>query len=432
MRSYLPCGCLDTPGIMHNDNCPEFGDRVRNVGLGGERKNVSEIVSGEKTMDVDEKGHCSRCGGTHYGSGRKCVYTDEEIKAMNEPAHKDEIKKFIQGDHPTIIRPAQTLDPGPIMCIYHFPCADGFGAAWAMRRLMPKANIEFIPAKYGDEPPDVTGRIVYILDFSYPREVIADMLTKALRLLVLDHHESALKNLVGLDAGDPAYFAQTQQKGAATEYTDGMKFWVSDGGHILLDMSRSGAGMAWDYFSQMMKKPQENEGEPRPELINHIEDRDLWKFKLYGTKEISATIFSHEYDFEVWNKLMQEDPQTLAIEGAGILRKQMKDTRELLRACTREFVIAGHRVPCANMPYTMSSEGCHMLLEQYPDAPFAAAYFDTAKGRQFSLRSEDSRVNVSEVAMLFKGGGHRNASGFTVKTGWEGDELVYAGQDNGR
>lgn len=347
--------------------------------------------------------------------------------------HKDEIAAAISGGRKPMIQAhmiGQSIDPGPIMCIYHAPCADGFGAAWAMRRLMPKANIEFIPAKYGDAPPDVTGRIVYILDFSYPREVIADMLTKALRLLVLDHHESALKNLVGLDAADPTYFGRTHERGALTEYVPGMNFWMSDGGHIILDMTRSGAGMAWDYFSYTMKQPQENEGEPRPELINYIEDRDLWKFKLPNSKEVNATVFSYDYDFEEWDKLAAQDIQNLAMQGVGILRKQMKDTHELLRSCTREFIIAGYRVPCANMPYTMSSEGCHMLLDQYPDAPFAAAYTDEDGGRKFSLRSENSRVNVSEVAMMFKGGGHRNASGFMMRHGWEGDELVYAGQGN--
>lgn len=339
--------------------------------------------------------------------------------------HKDEIAAAISGGKKPMVQAhmiGQSIDHGPILCIYHFPCQDGFGAAWAMRKLMPKANIEFFPAKYGDAPPDVTGRIVYMLDFSYSREIIADMLQKAQRLLILDHHESALKNLIGLDAGDPAYFGRTGQVGAATEYKDGMRFWMSDGGHIVLDMDHSGAGMAWDYFSNLMKLHMDDIPQPRPQLINHIEDRDLWKFKLRWTKEISAAVFSFEYDFEVWNKLAQEDPQTLAIEGVGILRKQMKDIRELLIACTREMVIAGHTVPVANMPYTLSSEGCHMLLDQYPDAPFAASYHDEAGGRKFSLRSEYGRVNVSEVAMLFKGGGHRNASGFTMPIGWEGDE----------
>jgi nanoRNase/pAp phosphatase (c-di-AMP/oligoRNAs hydrolase) len=33
---------------------------------------------------------------------------------------------------------------------------------------------------------------------------------------------------------------------------------------------------------------------------------------------------------------------------------------------------------------------------------------------QYSLRSEDSREDVSEVAKQFGGGGHRNAAGYQI------------------
>lgn len=325
-----------------------------------------------------------------------------------------------------------------ILCIYHSPCQDGFTAAWAMRHLMPKANIRFIPAKYGDPPPDVTNRIVYILDFSYSREITDAMLKVCKRLLILDHHESALKNLVGLDAGDPEYFAATGQRGAATEYYEGMKFWVSDRGSIVLDMSRSGAGMAWDYFAMQMRDPLREFGKKRPMLLTHVEDRDLWKFEYPETKFICASLFSYEQDFGIWDHLMSADRtqlESLRDEGEGIMRKQARDINELLAKGTRDFIIAGHKVPVCNLPYTLASEACHQLLDQYPEAPFAASYMDMAHGRVFSLRSSNERVNVSEVAMKFtfkgsRGGGHRNAAGFTAPMGWEGDEIVYAGQNN--
>lgn len=356
--------------------------------------------------------------------------------------HKDEIAAAISGGKKPMINTAligqRPTTAETILCIYHAPCQDGFTAAWAMRHLMPNANIEFLPAKYGDAPPDVTGRIVYILDFSYSREIISNMLQKAQRLLILDHHESALRNLVGLDAGDPDYFAQTGERGAATEYKEGMRFWMSDGGHIVLDMSRSGAGMAWDYFSMMMRDPLREFGEKRPQLLNHVEDRDLWKFNYPETKFICASLFSQENDFAIWEHLMGYEKRALESmrdEGEGIMRKQMKDIRELLSVGTREFSIGGFKVPCCNLPYTLASEACHMLLEQYPDAPFAASYMDQAHGRVFSLRSSNERENVSTVAQQFlyrgtRGGGHRNAAGFTMRHGWEGDEVIYAGQDN--
>jgi nanoRNase/pAp phosphatase (c-di-AMP/oligoRNAs hydrolase) len=75
------------------------------------------------------------------------------------------------------------------------------------------------------------------------------------------------------------------------------------------------------------------------------------------------------------------------------------------------MTIGGHRVPVANLPYTMSSDAGHEMAK---GRPFAACYWDTPEGRVFSLRSNDEGVDVSEVAKQYGGGGHRNASGFTV------------------
>lgn len=300
-------------------------------------------------------------------------------------------------------------EPETILCIYHGNCLDGFGAAWAMRHHMPKAKIEFHAAIYNKTPiPDVRGRIVYMLDFSYPREVIHRMLVEAKQFLLLDHHASAMMNLRGLDDG-----ANIKRDFSRTN-----RAHISDGGRICFDIDRSGAGMSWDYFSN---------GAKRPPLIDYIEDRDLWKKTLPGCEEVNAALFSFPYDFAVWDNLMTLDPDRLRQEGVGIMRKQMKDTRELLAENTREMTIAGYRVPVTNLPYTMASEACHMLLKQYPDAPFAAAYMDQAHGRVFNLRSEDHRVDVSEIAQRMfymgkTGGGHRNAAGFTMQIGWEGDQ----------
>jgi phosphoesterase RecJ-like protein len=43
-------------------------------------------------------------------------------------------------------------------------------------------------------------------------------------------------------------------------------------------------------------------------------------------------------------------------------------------------------------------------------------------GRKVSLRASDDRVDVSRIARLQGGGGHRGAAGFTTTMGW--DELV--------
>src|SRR6266568_4571929 len=82
------------------------------------------------------------------------------------------------------------------LIISHAHCSDGLSAAWVFYKIYPDAT--FVFAKYGDAPPDVNGKEVYILDFSYPRETLLKTNAQARGLLVLDHHKSAKEDLEDL------------------------------------------------------------------------------------------------------------------------------------------------------------------------------------------------------------------------------------------
>jgi hypothetical protein len=86
------------------------------------------------------------------------------------------------------------------LCIYHGNCQDGFGAAWTVRHALGD-RVEFYPGIYQNEPPDVTGRDVIIVDFSYKRPVIEAMALKAHSILILDHHKSAVADLGDFGSG---------------------------------------------------------------------------------------------------------------------------------------------------------------------------------------------------------------------------------------
>ena len=87
-----------------------------------------------------------------------------------------------------------------ILCIFHKSCADGFGAALAVKVYFDQLGkeCEFLPAHYNDPVPDVTGKNVIIVDFSYSREVLLKMEKQADTIVVLDHHVTAQKELEGL------------------------------------------------------------------------------------------------------------------------------------------------------------------------------------------------------------------------------------------
>ena len=283
------------------------------------------------------------------------------------------------------------------MVIYHGNCADGFSAAWCFWRKY-RDSADYVPGVYQKPPPDVTGRDVYLVDFSYKRPVLVEMGTKARSVTVLDHHKSAAEDLS--DFIEPRYVMLMDPADFEMGVPPGRPRIRAE-----FDMERSGATIAWDYLFAK---------DTRPPLLGHIEDRDLWRFNLPGTREIQANVFSYEYTFEQWDRLMsagQAELLQMTVAGAAIERKHHKDIAELLKVCQRRMVIGGIDVPAASLPYTLVSDAAHKMAE---GEPFAACYWDTAETRIFGLRSTDDGTDVSAIAKQYGGGGHKHAAGFSV------------------
>ena len=80
------------------------------------------------------------------------------------------------------------------LVIYHGNCADGFSAAWCFWRKYGD-GADYHAGVYQQDPPDVTGRDVYLVDFSYKAPVVARMLKVARSVCLIDHHKTAIDDL---------------------------------------------------------------------------------------------------------------------------------------------------------------------------------------------------------------------------------------------
>ena len=59
------------------------------------------------------------------------------------------------------------LEPSSVeVVLYHANCNDGFGAAYSAWKLLGN-RAEYIACSHGTPPPDITGKKVVCLDFSY-------------------------------------------------------------------------------------------------------------------------------------------------------------------------------------------------------------------------------------------------------------------------
>ena len=258
-----------------------------------------------------------------------------------------------------------------IVILYHADCPDGFGAAFAAWKKFGD-DASYIPVRFHDTPPvDVSGKEVYLIDFSYPAAEVHRLENITKRFIALDHH-------IGAKAD-----------------TETAKEHVFDNDH-------SGATIAWEYF---------HPGTSTPRLFSYIEDNDLWRFALPHSKEVSIYLGTEPREFTRWEELLAlfEDDNTFNefIEKGTAYREYGDLLYEKLASGAEEVDFAGYRVLAVNASRIFRSQLGHILAER--QGPFAIVWYYYDGVWHLSLRGDGS-VDLSEIAKQFGGNGHHDAS----------------------
>lgn len=307
------------------------------------------------------------------------------------------------------------------LVIFHADCQDGFGAAFAAW-LKLGDEAEYVPMDYLKATDgmaefhervkidcSISERDVYILDFSLPKVVMEWLFAHARRVVWLDHHKTAFE-MYGLANSHRAYALDVLNRTTSPHY-------------VRLDNNKSGAMLAWEYFHPKTEVPM---------LIQHIDDRDRWQFKLEGSKEFHATLASQKpWTFEQWRPFLSTtcwDNKTqieLAIEeGTAILRAHNQHVQAALKQAKTCAIRWDWKEVCgtigyreaigyfANAPAFLASDLGHELANQ--SGTFGLVWSMAGDGQiHCSLRSNGD-YDVSAIAKAFGGGGHRNAAGFST------------------
>lgn len=265
-----------------------------------------------------------------------------------------------------------------IVVLYHGKCPDGFGGAYAAWKKFGD-TAEYIPMQYGNPIPEhMDGRELYFVDFCYEREEMDALAAIAKSIVVLDHHEGV--------------------RAVATSFPG------------VFDSSRSGATISWEYFH-----PQE----PMPFLLKYLEDYDLFRFSLPGTKELNAYLTLQPYEFEHWETLVNDFENTASREKILELGLAYAEHMDKLiqsigsRAKLVEF--EGHTVYFSSTVLQAITDylGNELAKKQPPFALMVRAAVD---GLRVSLRS-DGTFDVAEIARKYGGNGHTGAAAFSIPWG---------------
>ena len=263
-----------------------------------------------------------------------------------------------------------------IVILYHKNCPDGFSGAWAAWKKFGK-KADYFGVEY-QQPPlrGLKNKEIYIIDFCYQKsEIMKRLLHDNKKVVVIDHHIT-LKELSKISSGR------------------------------VFDLNHSGAVLAWKYF--FPKKA-------TPKLLLHIEDVDLWKFKLPHTKELMSALALCSFNFKVWNKIAVDwqNPKSrkkYIKEGEIILKYEQKIIERLLKSADKAK-FGNYKAAVVNSPVLQSEIGNALVKSGYQ---IGVIWSQKNNKKRISLRS-NGKTDVSKLAQKYGGGGHKAASGFALK-----------------
>ncbi|MGB0763109.1 MAG: hypothetical protein ACPGO0_04095 [Acidimicrobiales bacterium] len=267
------------------------------------------------------------------------------------------------------------------LVIYHGDCPDGYCAAWVISLSPGYQDAEFLAARYGDHPPNVAGRDVTIIDFSYSKSEIEELHRQANSMKLLDHHRTAQEQLGGLS-------------------------------YCLLDNDRSGAMLAYDeIYKPTVKSPSKNVFE----ICRYIQDHDLWFHQLPETKAVCAYLHALPRDdpkfFATWTAVSERGLDN-NIKNAGEALLLQREQYIASQITNVEMGVIGDNlfeVICA--PRLWISYLLTSIIEQCASGRSAGWYRDGDGLYHYSLRGSKG-YPVRQIAEVYGGGGHEMAAGF--------------------
>ncbi len=281
------------------------------------------------------------------------------------------------------VHPEKT-DPNPLVLYHGRSCPDGFAAALAAW-LYYEGKAEFLGLDHGDiksvdDLPALSGRAVYILDFSFSPEILRGIEERATKLVMLDHHKSAAEKLTGFSCRC---------------------------GVVHFDMSKSGARLAWEFFQS---------DKPVPDLVRFVEDRDIWAWQYPESKGFLAALDMERFDFVRWAEIAMFSPVQLTsfmARGAAMDEKFSKLAADIAEGA-QPVVFNGQHGLMVNAPGVFHSLVGDLLSAK--SGTFALMW-SAAKGGVIKAGVRSQRgFDCIPLAESMHGGGHAQACGFKMPT----------------
>jgi oligoribonuclease NrnB/cAMP/cGMP phosphodiesterase (DHH superfamily) len=299
--------------------------------------------------------------------------------------------------------------------IYHANCNDGKAAVACAYKYFgnKQKHVRYYAMNYGNPfPCDIRDKTILLLDFSLKPTQLIEARADAKSIMILDHHETAMKDLCD---------------------TDGCFFNIKE----------SGASMAWYYFFP---------DKPLPLFIEYIKDRDLWTYNhrdrsepmFYGLTYTPFTEYIKYIDDDaLLDELINNGKFEMKKNEAYIKNYSSAASRKLVRVrmgegtagkgilyntmCIRlesaklvseiaEDIYKNNNVDFVICWFSDKNNKVPRILEYFADFSIVKWLFGPQKFF-LCLRTDEENVDLGQIARIMSnevggnGGGHRKSAG---------------------
>lgn len=263
-------------------------------------------------------------------------------------------------------------------CFYH---NDRDGEASAFSVYYSNSNVEVISINYGQNFPFSLikdDEHIWIVDYSIEPKEMDRLLEITPNVIWIDHHKTAINKYANYDK---------EIKG-------------------IRKIGVAACVLTWEFIK----------GEDVPECIKLIGDRDIWDWKygektkyFYAGSELEDTLPKSEF----WINCVSDASYMDKIIENGKTVERYKDKRfhTIAKQLGYEIEFHGYKCFAVNVPH-VSSDAFGDAISRYD---ILIPHCRRKDYWTLSLYTEKDHIDVSEIAQIYGGGGHKQASGFQCK-----------------
>lgn len=290
-------------------------------------------------------------------------------------------------------------------CFYHIDEDGKLSGFWVneLARHYDGYEKEFIPINYGIEFPFESihpNEQIFIVDYSILPEEMDRLLEITKDVTWIDHHQSAIKRYENYPH---------DIKGLRYDGIAGCMLTYCYFKHMVVTQFDTGSVITIAFDESMTQDA--------PMFTKYVADYDVWTFEYLGTEnfqmglQLYDTTPDNAPESNIWKIMLKSGDEAVCdimSRGKDLITYRDNWAKEYCESKGFETEFCGYKCFAMNLGLCGSPE--FKSVDDGTYDMFIGFCFD---GEKWSYALRSATVNVAEIAMMYGGGGHPGAAGFS-------------------